>query len=167
VIIGFVYLIRNDLTCFYFFLAALLLPVSTVGSALLAKQFEIGAYKVEPMRPILPVVANKILFNRDVTREGVQDFLQKEINDPTDAIQSIGTGYPEDGREVVIFSFFENASEDARETDRQRILSSPKVYKIIENVDTRLPTSPRSTIDPGPGPYKVANMKASPIPQKY
>lgn len=151
----------------YILLSVLLLPTFTFATAIVAKHFEIGAYKIEPMRPLIPIVANKILFNRDVTRDGVLGFLQNELNDPLDAIQSIGNGNPEDGREVVVFSFFENASEDAKEVARQKILTSPKVHKIVEDVDTRLPTTPSSTIDPGPGPYKVANMVASPIPQKY
>ena len=83
VIVGFVFLFRENLACLYFFSAALLLPVSTVGSAMLAKEFEIGAYKIEPMRPFPPLVANKILFNRDVTSEGVQDFWRNVLSEPS------------------------------------------------------------------------------------
>lgn len=35
----------------YFLLAVLLVPAFWVGSAMAAKHFEIGAYRVEPMRP--------------------------------------------------------------------------------------------------------------------
>jgi hypothetical protein len=166
VIVGIVFLIRQNLVCVYFFLAALLLPTASIGSALLAKQFEIGAYKVEPMRTWTPTTANKIVFKKGVTDREVQEFWSTVLATPTErgdehiaGVQTVATGSPIDGHEVLAFSFYDNATEEAKATARLRILNSPKVEKLIEDGVTFPSRKKVSATTQNPDSTKIANVR--------
>ncbi len=81
-VVGIVYIAQDKLVGFYLLLAVLLLPSTTIGSALLAKKLEIGAYRVEPMRPIIPPIANKIVFKKGVRDNEVQGFWHDVLSHP-------------------------------------------------------------------------------------
>jgi len=137
----------------FLLLAAVLIPAFSIGSALLAKHFEVGAYREEPMRPIVPSIANKVIFKKDATHEEVQNFWSEVLSDRVGAsgkrtrpgIQGISSNPPENGHEVVTFSFFENATEAQIADVRSRILAYPPVDQYLENVDTSAPVSPESS----------------------
>ena len=59
-------------------------------------------------------------------------------------IQSIGSSPPEDGHEVVLFSFFADATDDQKSDIRERIESYPPVLRYQENIDTTTPETPTS-----------------------
>jgi hypothetical protein len=155
-VIGIVLIVKDNLAGFYFLLAVLLLPSATVGTSVLAKRFEIGAYRVEPMVPIVPPIANKIVFKKMVTDAEVQEFWHEVLSYPHESgkgtmslpgIQSIGTNPPENGQETLVFSYFSEATEEQRSFVRDRIQSSPKVLQLMENVDTTPETIPNREMD--------------------
>ena len=140
----------------YFLLSVLLVPAFWVGSSTAAKHFEIGAYRVEPMRPMIPPVANKIVFKKGVSSDEVQDFWRDILSQPNSSgrgemslhgIQSIGTLQPEDGSEVLVYSYFESATDDEKAMVKQKIVSSPKVLRLLENVQTNYWPLPEPSIE--------------------
>ncbi|MGB7209367.1 MAG: hypothetical protein WBD27_11950 [Pyrinomonadaceae bacterium] len=135
----------------YLLLSVFLVPTFTIGSALAAKEFAIGAYRIEPMRPMIPAIANKIVFKEGVTNGEVQHFWQNVLSKPHESgrgkmslpgIQSIGSFPTQNGREVITFSFFENASDEQKDAIRNAIRSSPIVGEYSENVDTTTSQAP-------------------------
>lgn len=150
-IVGVANIAKDNLVGFYFLVAVPLLPIATVGSGMLAKKFEIGAYRVEPMTPIIPPIANKIVFKKGITDTEVQEFWREVLWEPhasgrgemsLPGIQSIGTNPSEDGSEIIVFSFHSNATEEQRSFVRNKITSSPKVQQLLENVDTTVKEAP-------------------------
>lgn len=131
----------------YFLVSVLLIPTFWITSASLAKHFEIGAYRIDPIRPIIPPIANKIIFKKSVTDDEVQEFWRNtlSIEHPgggsmsLPGVQAISTALPEDGHEILLFSFFENATEDQKALVRDRILASQKVLQLKENTEISRP----------------------------
>ena len=68
----------------YLLLAAILLPVGFFGAALVSKSLELGGYREEPMRPITPPIANKVLFKSGASNEEIERFWTHVIGYPTD-----------------------------------------------------------------------------------
>ena len=134
--------------------AALLIPSGFFGSAFVAKSFELGAYREQPMRPIIPAVANKVVFKKDATDEDVQKFWREVLSDPVGksgektrpGIQSIGSSLPENGHEVVVFAFFPGATESEKADVRSRIRANEPVQDYFENVETKPPPTPETSV---------------------
>lgn len=154
---GFILLAKDKLFGLYLLLAVVLIPGATVGSALLAKHFEIGAYRVEPIQPIIPPVANKIVFRKGVSSDEVQAFWRDVLSTPHSGggsmslpgVQSMSTALPEDGHEILLFSFFETATKDQKAVVRDRILTSSKVLQLkedtaIDQTDLELPNNSKT-----------------------
>ena len=125
----------------YFLLSILLVPAFWLGSASVAKHFEIGAYRIEPMRPIIPPIANKIIFKKGVSSDEVQAFWRDVLSTPhpgggsmsLPGVQSMSTAMPEDGHEVLLFSFFETATDEQKAAVRDRIVTSSIVLQLQED----------------------------------
>ena len=141
----------------YFLVSILLVPGFWMGSASVAKYFEIGAYRVEPVRPMIPPVANKIIFKKGVSSDEVQVFWHDDLSTQhpgggylsLPGVQTMSTALPEDGHEVIVFSFFETATEDQKAAVRDRILASSKVLHLqedtaIDQMDPELPNVSRT-----------------------
>ena len=153
-VVGFVFLFRENLLGLYFLAAMILLPTGFVGSAFIAKYLELGAYREEAMEPIVPAVANKVIFKKNATFDDVQKLWREVLSDPfgesertRPGIQSIGSSLPVEGHEVVLFSFFTNATDVQKADVKQRILAYPPVLRYLENVDTtqtEIQTSPEN-----------------------
>lgn len=125
-------------------ISSLLLPVGFFGAAITSKQYEIGAYKEQPMRPLIPPVANKVFFKKDATHDEVQAFWQQVLAEPVGesgdksrpGIQSVSSNPDENGHEVVTFSFFDSATEEQKADIRRRISEYTPVLQFVENVAT-------------------------------
>lgn len=134
----------------YLLLSSALLPLGFFGTAMTSKYFEFGAYREDPIRPIIPPIANKVIFKADATHEEVQNFWKEVLSIPTGesgeytrpGIQSISSSLPENGREVVLFSFFENATDAQKADIRTRIEAYNPVDQYLENVDTTQQETP-------------------------
>src|SRR5688500_1156174 len=55
-------------------LAAVLLPAGFFGAALISKQLELGAYREDPMVPIVPEASNIVLLKKGTTEEQISAF---------------------------------------------------------------------------------------------
>lgn len=133
----------------FFLTAALLIPCGFFGGATVSKYFELGAYYQEPMRPIVPAVANKVVFKRDATHDEIQEFWRTVLSEPHNVsgsmtrpgVRGIGNNTPENGHEVVTFVFFETATDEQRADIRRRIMAYPPVLQYLEGVDTSIVTT--------------------------
>jgi hypothetical protein len=133
----------------YIILFAVFLPIGFFGGAVVSKYLEIGAYRIEPMSPIVPAVANKVVFKKDATHDEVQEFWQTILSEPHNVsgsmtrpgVRGITSNIPENGHEVVTFVFFETATDEQRADIRRRIMANPSVYQYLENVNTSVVTT--------------------------
>ena len=146
-IVGIVFLIRENAIGLYVLLAMLVLPAGFFVSAFTAKQLELGAYREEPMIPIVAPIANKVLFKKEATHDEIENFKTQMIG-----VASRGDNGEENGHRVVVFEFWPDASEEQKNEIRERIKHYPPVYQYLENVET----TPASVKPPasGPGPTK-------------
>jgi hypothetical protein len=143
-VVGFAFLLRENTAGLYFLAAMILVPTGFFGSAFIAKHFELGAYREEPMSPIIPTIANKVILKKGATDDDVQKLWREVLSSPVGktgsdtrpGIQSIGSSQPEEGHEVVLFSFFSNATDEQKGDIRQRIDAYSPVLRYLENVDT-------------------------------
>jgi len=151
-LVGVVLTIQNRPIGLYLLLSVLLLPLATVGSATLAKQLELGAYRVEPMSSVIPPVANKIVFQREVSSEEVQAFWHEVLSQPSSSgsgedhipgIQTVSLGSEQNGSRTIVFSFFAEATEEQKSMVRQRIGRSPKVYQLLERIEIAAADTPK------------------------
>ena len=60
-------------------LAGVLLPVGFFGAALVSKQLELGAYREDPMVPIIPEASNVVLFKNGTTEEQISAFWDETL----------------------------------------------------------------------------------------
>lgn len=142
--------------------AALLIPTGFFGAAFVAKKFEVGAYREQPMSSIVPSIANKVIFEKDATDNDVQKFWREVLSDPVGesgsdtrpGIQSIVRTSPENGREIVVFEFFPNATESERADVRSRIKAFAPVHSYMENVDTTPLATPITPLSDNSAPLK-------------
>ena len=124
----------------------ILLPVGFFGSAHVAKHFEMGAYREEPMVPIIPVVSNVVLFKKDATAAQIEDFWNETLStkreddrgyDHLPGLRGTMRLLPHNGYEVAAFEFFDNATEEQRQYVYSRVRESPIVFKLLESVPTK------------------------------
>ena len=118
----------------------LALPAGFFGSANTAKLLELGAYREEPMTPIVAPIANKVLFKKDATHDEIERFKTAVISHQ--GVGSRGDNGEENGHRVVVFEFWPDASEEQKNEIRERIKNYPPVYQYLENVDTTTPQVP-------------------------
>lgn len=131
-------------------LAAVLLPSSFFVGASVAKQFELGAYRQEPMVTFPPSVANKVLFKKEATHDEIEKFWSHVIGYPTGGSShwtrpgvAGGARTPaENGHDVVIFSFRPDATGDQKADIRARIKAYSPIYQFLENIDTNPKETP-------------------------
>jgi hypothetical protein len=140
----------------YLLLAAVLLPVGFFGAAFVSKSLELGAYREEPMRPITPAVANKVLFKSDASHDDIERFWTHVIGYSTDdrsghwSRPGVGGAFrpgPQNGHEVIVFSFTPSATEEQKNDVRERIRNYSPVYQLLENVDTTPAGTPVPDVD--------------------
>ena len=143
-LVGVVFFAQGSSVGPYVLISVLLIPLATAGSVTIAKQFEIGAYYTEPIRSFIPPVANKIVFKRDVSDREVQAFWHDVLSQPSPSglgedhipgIQTISLGPDQAGSRTILFSFFDQASEEQKASVRERIGASPKVFQFLEGVE--------------------------------
>ncbi len=129
----------------YLLVAALLIPGSFIGAALVAKNLELGAYREEPMEPLTPSVSNIVLLKKKITNDEVNSFWNQTLSteredsrghDHLPGIRGITRLPAKDGHEVVEFGFFPDATEEQRQFVYSRVRSSPLVFELLENVST-------------------------------
>ncbi len=142
-VIGFAFLFRENTFGLYVLLAMLLLPTGFFSAAFTAKQLELGAYREEPMRPIVAPIANKVLFKKEATHDEIENFKTQVIGEASRADKG-----EENGHRVVVFEFWPDASEEQKNEIRERIKNYPPVYQYLENVET----TPASIKPPASGP---------------
>ena len=125
-------------------LSSIMLLGGFLGTAMLAKEFEIGSYHEDPMIHYPPPIANKVLFKRSATNDEIERFWTEVVGYPTGegshwtrpGIEVVMRTAAEDGHEVVTFAFRPNATEDQKADIRTRINSYPPAYQYFENVPT-------------------------------
>lgn len=149
--------------------------IGFMGLAMFAKQFEIGAYREEPMVPLTPEVSNIVLFKRGTTEEEISRFWNETLAtarpdgrgyEHIAGVQGIGRMSARDGHEVVTFSFFASATDEQKGYVYNRVRSSPTVLELRENVPTKdyMPSSfPESSVgDDRPRKVVVTNRASTP-----
>jgi hypothetical protein len=124
-------------------LSAPMLFCGFFGGAIVAKQFEIGAYREDPMVPLTPPVTNIVLFKKDITNDQMNQFWDETLStnrpdgrghDHLPGLRGIARLGDYDGHDVVEFSFFESATEEQRQYVYNRVESSPYVFELRKNV---------------------------------
>jgi hypothetical protein len=124
-------------------LAAPMLFCGFFGGGMVAKQFEIGAYRGDPMVPMTPPVTNIVLFKKDVNNDQINQFWNETLStsrpdvpghDSLPGIHGIGRLGDHNGHAVVEFSFFESATEEQRQYVYERVAASPFVAELRKNV---------------------------------
>ena len=73
-------------------------------------------------------------------------------------IQAVSSSPDENGYEVVMFAFFENATEEQKADIRRRIYEYEPVLQFLENVDT-IPKLPDIKTDPSNKSKKVVTRE--------
>lgn len=133
------------------FLAALLLPTGYFASAAIAKTLQLGAYREEPMISLIPDIGNKVIFKKDVSEEVISQFWDETIAtkrpdgrgyEHLPGIRGIARVGPQGGREMLVISYFPDATEEQISYIRERIKASPVIEEYLENVDTSPPPTP-------------------------
>ena len=170
-VVGFVCLFVDQEIGLYLLLAMILLPGTFLGSAIVAKQLELGAYKEEPMTPIIPPIANKVVFKGEATHDQVQRFWKEVLSESVGpsgersrpGIQAISSSLPENGREVVLFSFFAHATEEQKTDIRNRVLSYSSVDVYLENIEIK----PFETPALENSNTNISNVNDARVPSKF
>jgi len=141
-ITGFVCLALGKKSAPWLLLSAVLLPVSFISSALIAKYFEIGAYHEEPMISFSDEATNLVLLKEGMTNKQIEEFWNKTMSleradgrgqDHLPGVRTMGQETAQNGRAVIMFGFFPNATEEQRQFVFARVKSSPMVYQLLEN----------------------------------
>lgn len=169
-IVGIAFLCFEKKAGFYLLVAMLMLPVGFLGSALLAKHFEIGAYRVDPIDPMTPEISNIVFLNKNVTNAQINSFWNETLATEREdgrghtslpGIHGVGGLPAKEGHEVVEFSFFPNATEEQREFVYSRVRASPIVFKLLENVSTKDYTVPENVPSNDSGPEKGVKIQTN------
>ena len=121
------------------------------GGAMVAKQFEIGAYREDPMVHFPAELTNIVLFKPGTTNQQINEFLDQTISSPHEGggtwplpgIQSMGNIGKYEHFDAVSFDFFETSTEEQRQYVYDRVESSPFVSELRKNVQSKdyMPTS--------------------------
>ena len=85
---------------------------------------------------------NVVYFNKDVTNEEVQQFWDEVVGNPTGAtssellpgISGVMATKDVDGHRAIAIEFWSYATQEQREYVMSRILASPLVYTVLEDV---------------------------------
>lgn len=132
-------------------LATLLLPVSFLGTAGIAKYFEWGAYREEPMVSFPPPIANKVVFRSDATDEQIERFWTHIIGtSDSEGGMSFRPGVrsaTRSGHRTITSAFRDDATEEEKDYIRERIRNYRPVHQYLENVDTLQQKHPEPNID--------------------
>jgi len=144
-IIAIILLAKENKVGLYFLLAVLLVPTGFVCTALMAKYFEVGAYREEPMVSFPPEISNIVLFNENVTNDQVNEFLDSTMSTkqgdkgswPLPGVHGIGSWSQIEGHQAIEFSFFDSATQEQRDYVYTLVRSSPIVFKLLEDVPTK------------------------------
>ena len=144
----------------FLLLFAFLLPVGFFAGGFVAKTFELGAYREQPMFHFPPPIANKVLFKKEATHDEIERLWTHIIGYPTGetsswtrpGIEGAARTAAENGHEVVTFSFRPEATEDQKSDIRARINSYPPVFHNFEDVPTATPAASTS-------PSTVSNVE--------
>ena len=132
-------------------LSAVLLFAGFLASGFVAKTFEIGAYREEPMISLIPDIGNKVIFKKDVSEEAISKFWEETIStersdgrgyEHLPGIRGIARVVAENGHETLVLSYFPGATEEQISYIRKKIKASPIVEEYLENVDTSPPPTP-------------------------
>jgi hypothetical protein len=141
-ILGFVMLVLNGRPALWWLAPGPLVFIGFFGIALIAKQFEIGAYKEQPMVSFDRDISNYVIFKRDLDHSDITHFWKHVIStersdgrgyESLPGIQTMGNLSKIQGREAMLFNCFENATEEQRQYVYERVRSSPHVEKLLEN----------------------------------
>jgi hypothetical protein len=108
--------------------------------AVVAKQFEIGAYKEDPMVSFPPPIANKAVFKPDATEEEIDRFWTHIIGYPDEQEgMSFRPGIlaaARSGNRVITFAFRDDVTDKQKNDVRERIKNYEPVFQYLENVST-------------------------------
>jgi hypothetical protein len=134
---GFICLGLENKSAPWLLLSGVLLPAGFISSAMVAKHFELGAYRQEPMIPISNKV-NTVVFKEGTTNDQIEDFWNKTMSVEKGAYERLpGVGtmgrQSRNGQETIVFDFLSNATEEQRQFVFSKIRSSPIVFQFLEN----------------------------------
>lgn len=145
-VLGIAYLSFGKNFGLYFLLAMVLLPIGFFGAALTARHFELGAYREDPMVPLIPEVSNIVLFKKGTTDAQIEEFWNETLSTK----RNDGRGYkhlpglrttmrllPHRGYEAGVFEFFDTATDEERGFVYSQVTSSPIVFELLQNVPTK------------------------------
>ncbi len=141
-VIGFILLGSKEKSAPWVLLSAVLIPASFICSGLIAKHFEIGAYREEPMVSFTDEVTNIVLFKEGTTNDQINDFWNKTMSieradgrghDHLLGVRTMGRNQPKNGHKTIDFGFFPNATEEQKQFVFAKVKSSPIVYQLLEN----------------------------------
>ena len=141
-VIGLIGLASKSKSAAWLLLSAILLPASFISLGLVAKFFELGAYRQEPMTSISDGVNNIVVSKEGTTNAQINDIWEKTMS----LERADGKGYEHlpglgtmmqiqsrNGHEAMAFGFFSSASEEQRQVVFSKVKSSPIVYQLLEN----------------------------------
>lgn len=147
-------------------ISAFLLPGSFFIILMLASHYQWGAYREDPMVPLIPEVSNIVLFKKGTTEEQISSFWNETLatrredgrghtNIP--GVHGVGRMFPRDGHEVVEFSFHASATDEQKKYAYDRVRSLPIVFELRENVPTKnyLPSEVLKSESPDNRPTKT------------
>ncbi len=125
-------------------MSAMLIPVSYFSSFIALKRSGRVRYESEAMRPIVPEVADLVIyFKSEATHDQIESFWQEILSTREEkghrhrpGIGSMVRRAPVQSHEVIVVSFFPNATAAQREDVKSRVKLSPIVYRIKENLPT-------------------------------
>lgn len=140
---GFICLGVESKSAPWLLLSSVLLPVSFISSALVAKHFEVGAYYQEPMRPIPSGVDKSVVvFKEGTTNEQINDFWNITMSveragesgyERLPGVGTMGRSQSRNGQEIIVFDFFSDATEEQKQYVFSKVKSSPVVHQLLEN----------------------------------
>jgi hypothetical protein len=139
---GFVCLGLKKKFALWLLLSAVLLPASFISSALIAKHFEVGAYRQEPMISIDERVNNIVIFKAGTTNDQINDFWNRTMlieradgrgYDPLPGLGTMMKIQSRNEREAMAFGFFPNTTEEQKQFVFAKVKSSPIVHQLLEN----------------------------------
>ncbi len=123
-------------------MSAFLILASFISSSLIAKYFEIGAYREEKMIPFNEGFNDIVVFKEGATKDQIEDFWHKTISIeradgrgswPLPGVRDIGRYQSRNGHEIIVFSFFPSATEEQKQFVFTKVKSSPVVHQLLEN----------------------------------
>lgn len=168
-VVGLILLGIKNKSAPWIILLAILIPASFISSGLIAKYFEIGAYRQEPMVSFDEEVNNIIVFKEGTTNDQINDFWNNTMSieradgrghDHLPGVRTMGRDQSRNGHETVVFGFFPNTTEEQKQFVFAKVKSSPIVYQLLENQSMKELNANSETSSPSENSNMLVNKVA-------